>query len=161
MSISQIMTYCKRQRKTLRSDECLFTHPLKKALLKQTLAPEQFDLPALSASRELIRHIAMLVKFVRGKKRKKKKSYVPNFSPSSMVSGRCLFSVSGRKSARRPANMDIDPNMASGRALPKWPPIRRSCKLDNNYCAEIKIAVSATYVKVVLLFALKNLVMAL
>ena len=47
-----------------------------------------------------------------------------------MVSGRCVFRVSGRKSAKSPATMDREPNMISGRALPKFPPISRSWELQ-------------------------------
>lgn len=38
-------------------------------------------------------------------------TYLPNCSPSSMVSGKVRFNVSGKRRARRPASTELTPNI--------------------------------------------------
>ena len=57
-------------------------------------------------------------------------TYFAKFTASSMVSGNCLFSVSGNVSANRPATTLAPPNMTSGRAFPRSPDITSVCETN-------------------------------
>lgn len=49
--------------------------------------------------------------------------YLPNLSPSSMVSGRSLCRVSGKSEVSSPPTRENAPNTSKGRAFPRSPPI--------------------------------------
>lgn len=51
-------------------------------------------------------------------------TYFVKFFPSSIVSGNCLFRVSGRVNVKPAATNEAAPNMTNGIALPEVPPIK-------------------------------------
>jgi hypothetical protein len=57
-----------------------------------------------------------------------KMSYFPKFCPSFIVSGNCLFNVSGKSRHSNPAETKHPPNITNGRAWPNLPPTRSPWK---------------------------------